>query len=168
MGIGTGRPGIESELLNRGLPVVPPGQRLAQVRQIVTALRDLDGPHLHTPVVMAVGGPKARALAAQVADTVTIAISPDEPRAEVTRPARDFRASPTIELAVHVPVIGDTVAAFMAPPETDPAALRAADSLATLPRDPAAVPRKSNAAERRSASPTSSSAPTRPTRSHRS
>jgi hypothetical protein len=31
MGIGTGRPGIEDELRRRGLPVVPPSERLAQV-----------------------------------------------------------------------------------------------------------------------------------------
>ena len=36
-------------------------------------------------------------------------------------------------------VIGDTVAPFMAPPDTDPAALRATDSLAILPDDPAAA-----------------------------
>ena len=39
MGVGTGRPGIEDELRERGLPVVPPGERLAQVRETVTALR---------------------------------------------------------------------------------------------------------------------------------
>ncbi len=39
--------------------------------KIVMALRDLDGPDLHTPVAMAVRGPKAQALAAEVADTVT-------------------------------------------------------------------------------------------------
>jgi hypothetical protein len=38
-----------------------------------------------------------------------------------------------------VPVIGDAVASFMAPPDTDPAALRAADSLAILPDDTAAA-----------------------------
>jgi hypothetical protein len=38
-----------------------------------------------------------------------------------------------------VAVIGDTVAPFMAPPDTDTAALRAADSLAVLPDDPAAA-----------------------------
>ena len=69
MGVGTGRPGIEDELHRLGLPVVPPGQRLAQVRETVTALRNLDGPGLHTPVAMAVRGPKAQALAADVADT---------------------------------------------------------------------------------------------------
>jgi hypothetical protein len=87
---------------------------------------------------MAVRGPKARALAADVADTVTF-VSHDEPRVEVARLARDFRAVRDLELALHVPVVGDTVAPFMAHPDTDPAALRAADSLATLPDDPAAA-----------------------------
>src|SRR5947207_9691604 len=92
MGLGTGRPGIEDELRERGLPVLPPSERLAQVRETVTALRDLDGPALHTPVVMAVRGPKAQALAADVADTVNLALAPDESRVEVARLARDFRA----------------------------------------------------------------------------
>jgi alkanesulfonate monooxygenase SsuD/methylene tetrahydromethanopterin reductase-like flavin-dependent oxidoreductase (luciferase family) len=139
LGIGTGRPGIEDELRELGLPVLPPGERLAQVRETVTALRDLDGPELHTPVVMAVRGPKARALAADVADTVNFALLPSEPRGEVARLVRDFRAIRDVELALHVPVIGDTVAPFMAPPDTDPAVLRAADSLAALPEDPAAA-----------------------------
>src|SRR5918911_355079 len=91
MGVGTGRPGIEDELRELGLPVVPPSERLAQVRATVTALRDLDGPGLHTPVVMAVRGPKAQALAAEVADTVNLALLPDESRADVARLARDFR-----------------------------------------------------------------------------
>src|SRR6266536_2579509 len=41
MGVGTGRPGIEDELRDLGLPVVPPSERLAKVRETVTALRDL-------------------------------------------------------------------------------------------------------------------------------
>ena len=140
MGIGTGRPGIEDELRERGLPVVPPNERLAQVRESVRALRELDGPTLHTPVVMAVRGPKAQALAAEVAKTVTFAQLWGESRADVARLARDVRAMrEEVELALHVSVIGDTVAPFMAPPDTDPAALRAADSLAILPADPAAA-----------------------------
>lgn len=55
MGIGTGRPGIEDELRQLGLPVVTPGERLSQVRDAVTSLRDLDGPAFQTPVVMADG-----------------------------------------------------------------------------------------------------------------
>ena len=139
MGIGTGRPGIEDELRELGLPVVTPGERLAQVRDAVTSLRDLDGPDLHTPVVMAVRGPKARALAVDLADTVTFATAPDESRAEIMRMAADFRAIRDVELALHVAVVGDAVSPFMAPADTDPAALRAADSLLVLPTDPAAA-----------------------------
>jgi alkanesulfonate monooxygenase SsuD/methylene tetrahydromethanopterin reductase-like flavin-dependent oxidoreductase (luciferase family) len=139
MGIGTGRPGIEDELRDLGLPVDPPSERLARVRETVTALRNLDGPDLHTPVVMAVRGPKAQALAADLADTVTFALMPGESRLEVTRLAREFRAIRDVELALHVSVIGDSRAPFMAPPDTDPAALRAVDSLAILPDDPAAA-----------------------------
>ena len=139
MGIGTGRPGIADELRDKGVPgVPPPNERLAQVRETVERLRDLDGADLHTPVAMAVSGPKARALAAEVADTVTLALQ-DQSRAEVTRRAHEFRAVRDVELALAVPVIGDTVAPFMAPPDTDTAALHAADSLITLPDDPAAA-----------------------------
>jgi alkanesulfonate monooxygenase SsuD/methylene tetrahydromethanopterin reductase-like flavin-dependent oxidoreductase (luciferase family) len=139
MGIGTGRPGIEDELRQLGLPVVTPGERLSQVRDAVTSLRDLDGPDLRTPVVMAVRGPKARALAVEVADTVTFAGMPDDSRAEIVRMAAEFRAIRDVELALHVPVVGDAVAPFMTRPDTDPAALRAADSLMILPSDPTAA-----------------------------
>jgi alkanesulfonate monooxygenase SsuD/methylene tetrahydromethanopterin reductase-like flavin-dependent oxidoreductase (luciferase family) len=135
MGIGIGRPGLE----DLGLPVVPPNERLAQVRETVTELRDLDGPDLHTPVVMAVRGPKAQALAADLADTVTFALMPGDDRVETTRLVRDFRAIRDVELAQHVAAIGDSVAPFMASPDTDPAFLRATDSLAILPDDPSAA-----------------------------
>ena len=139
MGIGTGRPGIEDELRELGLPVVTPGQRLSQVRDTVTSLRELDGPDLHTPVVMAVRGPKAQALAADLADTVTFFAMPGDSRAEIMRLAAEFRARRDLELALHVPVVGDAVAPFMTRPDTDPAALRAADSLLVLPSDPTAA-----------------------------
>ena len=139
MGIGVGRPGIEDELRGLGLPVVTPGQRLSQVRDTVTSLRELDGPDLHTPVVMAVRGPKAQALAADLADTVTFATMPGDSRAEIVRLASEVRALRDLELAHHVAVVGDAVSPFMAPPDTDPAALRAADSLLVLPSDPAAA-----------------------------
>ncbi|TNC25137.1 LLM class flavin-dependent oxidoreductase [Amycolatopsis alkalitolerans] len=139
LGIGTGRPGIEDELREKGLPIVPPGERLGQVRETVRALRDLDGPDRHTPVTIAVRGPNARALAAEVADTVTFTQMPDEPRGEIARLARDFLAVRDLELALHVPFVGDARAPFMAPPGADPAAVRAADSLAILPDDPAAA-----------------------------
>jgi alkanesulfonate monooxygenase SsuD/methylene tetrahydromethanopterin reductase-like flavin-dependent oxidoreductase (luciferase family) len=139
MGIGTGRPGIEDELRQLGLPVGTPGERLSQVRDAVTSLRELDDPDFQTPVVMAVRGPKARALAVDLADTVTFMTMPGDSRAGIMRMAADFRAIQDIELALHVPVVGDEVSPFMASPDTDPAALRAADSLSVLPGDPTAA-----------------------------
>jgi alkanesulfonate monooxygenase SsuD/methylene tetrahydromethanopterin reductase-like flavin-dependent oxidoreductase (luciferase family) len=140
MGIGTGRPGMEDELRSLGLPVSTPGERLAEVRETVTALRSLDGPDVYTPVAMAVRGPKARALAAEVADTVTFAAFPSDSRVAIMGLAADFLAvRDDVELALHVPVVGDVVAPFMTPPNTDPAALRAMDSLAILPSDPGAA-----------------------------
>ena len=93
MGIGAGRPGIEDELRARGLPVPSPGQRLDLVRESVAALRELDGEQGHTPVAMAVLGPSARALAAEIADTVTFAMKPDEPRAAVEQRMREFHST---------------------------------------------------------------------------
>jgi alkanesulfonate monooxygenase SsuD/methylene tetrahydromethanopterin reductase-like flavin-dependent oxidoreductase (luciferase family) len=139
MGIGAGRPGIEDELRARGMPAASPSERLAQVRDVITMLRELDGPDLHTSVVMAVRGPKALALAAEIADTATFALMPDDTRAETTQAVRAFRPTRDVELSQHVAVVGDTVAPHMAPPDIDTAALRAADSLAILTDDPAAA-----------------------------
>ena len=139
MGIGTGRPGIANQLRALGLPVGPADQRLGQVRDVVTALRKLDGADRHTPVAMAVGGPKAQAVAAELADTVTFVMPHIETRAETTQRVRGFDNRRDVEFALHVPVIGDSVAPFMAGPDTDPAAVRAADSVAFLPSDPAAA-----------------------------
>ena len=141
MGVGTGRPGIEDELRERGMPVIPRSERLTQVREVVATLRDLDEPDLHTPVVMAVHGPKAQEVAAEVADTVAFALMPGEDRAETTRVVRDFRRRATrdVELAQQVAVIGDTVAPHLSIPTVDTAALRAADALEVLPKDPAAA-----------------------------
>lgn len=142
MGIGTGRPGIEDELRERGMPELTPAERLAVLRDTVSTLRELDGDDLHTPVVMAVRGPRAKTLAAEVADTVTFATLATDSRSDVTAVARDFLASTErdVELALHVPVVGDEVAPFMArASDMDPDRLRAEDSLAILPSDPDAA-----------------------------
>ncbi|GGL88129.1 LLM class flavin-dependent oxidoreductase [Nakamurella endophytica] len=137
MGIGTGRPSLADELREFGQPV--PSDRVAQLREAVATLRELDGPERHTPVAMAVRGARARAVALELADTITFPASPDDSRATLLRLAAEVRAARDVELALHVPVVGDTVAAFMAPPGTDPAALRTVDSLLVLPGDPSAA-----------------------------
>jgi alkanesulfonate monooxygenase SsuD/methylene tetrahydromethanopterin reductase-like flavin-dependent oxidoreductase (luciferase family) len=136
MGIGAGRPGIEVEL---GRPAVSPAERRARMRETVTGLRAFDGPELHTPVVMAVSGPKSEALALDVADSVTFVLSSDDDRAETTRRVREFAARTDMELAMHIAAVGDGVAPFMAGPNLDTEALRAADSLVILPSAPGAA-----------------------------
>ncbi|MHA3704620.1 LLM class flavin-dependent oxidoreductase [Jatrophihabitans sp. YIM 134969] len=138
LGIGTGRPGLGEELRALGMPPSP-DDRAAQIRAALTALRELDGSDRHTPVAMAVRGPKALEVAAEFADTVNIAQRADHSRAEVVQLAREFRERRDVELALHVSVVGDTVAPFMAGPGTDTAALHAADSLLVLPSDPDAA-----------------------------
>lgn len=136
MGIGAGRPGIEVEL---GLPAVSTAERRTRMRETVSQLRAYDGPELHTPVVMAVSGPKSQELALEVADGATFVLPPGNDRVETTRRVRAFGAGRDVELSQHVAAIGDRVAPFMAPPDLDTAALRAADSLVILPSDPAAA-----------------------------
>ena len=92
------------------MATLPPG---VGSEEFSAALRQFDGPDLHTPVVMAVRGPKGRALAAELADTVTFVAMPDDPGVEIAKLARDFRALRDVELALHVPVVGDEVAPFM-------------------------------------------------------
>jgi len=138
-GIGTGRPGIDDLLRELDLPVLTPGQRVTRIQEAVALLREYDGPDRRTPVVMAVRGPRARALAAEIADMVTFVTTPDDRREEIVLMAREFLAIREIPVALHVSVVGDTVAPFMTGPDTDPATLRAADALAILPDDPAAA-----------------------------
>ena len=84
-------------------------------------------------------GPKSQELALEVADAVTFVLSTDDDRVETTNRVRDFAGRRDIELAQHVAAVGDGVAPFMAAPNLDTAALRAADSLVILPSDPAAA-----------------------------
>ena len=139
MGIGVGRPGIAEHLRELGLPASPVGERLEEVRRVVEVLRELDGAAYRTPVVLAAGGPRSVALAAEIADVVTLAMPHVESRADTAARLRGLDNPRSLELALHVPVVGDAVAAFMAGPGTSPAAMRAADSVAQLPADPAAA-----------------------------
>lgn len=136
MGIGAGRPGIEVEL---GLPAVSQAERRTRMRETVAALRRFNGPDLHTPVVMAVSGPKSQELALEVADGITFVLSLETDRVDIANRVRDFPKDRDIELGLHVAAVADGVAPFMAAPNLDTAALRAADSLLILPSDPAAA-----------------------------
>ena len=92
---------------------------------------------MHTPVLMAAGGPKSLALAGQIADIVAIPAGPLATRDEVAATIAVFRErsdrAAEIELAMNLFVVGDQV-----PPwvrgflGVDAEQLIAADSLTML------------------------------------
>lgn len=144
LGIGTGRPEVVSQSVElAGQPETTAAQRLALAEQTIDALRELDGDR-HTRVLMAAGGPRARAVAAAKADSVTLAIGPLSSREEAARMAGEVREAAgaragSIEFATPIFVVGDE-----APPwvrrflQLDFATLVEADSLSILrgsPRD---------------------------------
>jgi alkanesulfonate monooxygenase SsuD/methylene tetrahydromethanopterin reductase-like flavin-dependent oxidoreductase (luciferase family) len=113
MGIGTGHDRVPEGAAELGMPYGTASERRDQVKQTVAHLRELDGEQ-YTPVLMAASGPKALALAAEIADIVTVAAgalaSRDEFGAMVTslRAAAGARAE-EIELAMNLFVVGDEV-----------------------------------------------------------
>ncbi|MDX6417925.1 MAG: hypothetical protein QOG28_2545 [Trebonia sp.] len=138
LGIGAGLPQVAErgvELL--GNPPTTAGQRLALAGQTVDELRALDGDR-HTPVLMAAGGPRSRAVAAVKADIVTLAAGPLATRDEYRALADDVRTlaagrADDLEFASPVFVVGDEpppwALRFMG---TDMATLIARDSLQIL------------------------------------
>jgi alkanesulfonate monooxygenase SsuD/methylene tetrahydromethanopterin reductase-like flavin-dependent oxidoreductase (luciferase family) len=138
LGIGTGRPEVAQQAVELlGQPVTSPAQRLAQVEQTIDDLRALDGDR-YTPVLIAAGGPKARALAAAKADLFALAAGPLASRDEVGRLAAGVwkaagdRAS-ALEFAITIFVVGDEAPAWVQRfTGADAATLIEHDSLAIL------------------------------------
>jgi probable F420-dependent oxidoreductase len=113
LGIGTGHPDMARQSAQLGVPFGTAGERRQQVADTVAALRELDGDR-RTPVLVAAGGPKALALAARIADIVTLAAAPLADRAVYAAMAEDLRGAAgeragEIELAMNVFVVGDRV-----------------------------------------------------------
>lgn len=140
LGIGTGRPAVRQFAQQLGLHYGSAAERLAQVGQTIDHLRQLDG-SAHTPVLMAAGGPKARALAATKADIITLATGPLTTRDDVAQMVSEVHEyaedrAEEIELAMNLFVIGEEV-----PPwieqfiGADAATLIAHDSLTMLRGD---------------------------------
>jgi probable F420-dependent oxidoreductase len=113
LGVGTGRPEVRAFAEQLGVPFGSAAERLQQVADTVTHLRELDGER-RTPVLIAASGPRARELAARIADIVTLAAPPlaDEDAyaamAAHLRSAAGERAE-GIELAMNLFVVGDEV-----------------------------------------------------------
>jgi probable F420-dependent oxidoreductase len=113
-GIGTGRPAVREFAERIGLPFGTAAQRLQQVGESIDHLRELDGSERHTPVLVAAGGPKAIALAAEKADIVTLAAPPLATRDEMAGMVRTLNdvagaRADDIELAMNLFVVGTEV-----------------------------------------------------------
>lgn len=142
LGIGTGNPWMNRQVVEEaGLPETTPGQRLARVRDTVEHLRALDA-EARTPVLIAAGGPRSRALAGEVADIVTLPHPPFASRAEVrklvdeTRDAAGERAD-EIEFSMNLVAIGDEMSpGLQAIVGTDVTSLTAGNSLLVLTGTP--------------------------------
>jgi alkanesulfonate monooxygenase SsuD/methylene tetrahydromethanopterin reductase-like flavin-dependent oxidoreductase (luciferase family) len=144
-GIGSGHPGTVHDGVEQvGLAPSTGRERLARVAETISRLRALDG-ESRTPVLVAAGGPRSVALAAQTADIVTLAIGPAAGRDEADRQAERLRvagrdAGRSPELAHNIFVIGDEVPDWMARSlGVDADTLIANDSLAMLRGSPAAM-----------------------------
>jgi len=137
-GIGTGHPeNIRQAVEVIGMQETTAAQRLAEVERSINRLRELDGDR-HTPVLMAVSGRQALAVAAAKADIVTIALGPLGTRANMARLAGELRSAAgprasSLELLLNVFVVGDHVPAWMQQfLGADAATLIAHDSLTML------------------------------------
>lgn len=113
LGIGTGLPRAGESARFLGLPDGSLAERLAQVEETIDNLRELDGDG-HTPVLMAAGGPKSRALAAAKADILTVAVGPLASREEISVMVEDVREqaggrADDLELAMNLFVVGEQV-----------------------------------------------------------
>lgn len=113
-GIGTGRPDVVDQAAGlTGGPPLTGAERLAMAEQSIDELRALDRDR-RTPVLVAAGGRKARALAAAKADIVTFATGPLTSRDEMARLTAQVRdaageRADQIEFACPIFVVGDEV-----------------------------------------------------------
>ncbi|WP_326834586.1 LLM class flavin-dependent oxidoreductase [Amycolatopsis rhabdoformis] len=115
LGLGTGLPTMRQQAEELGLPYGSGQDRLDQLSEAIDHVRRLDGAlngGVHTPVMIAAGGPKARRLAAAKADIVALAGGVLTTRAEMAGYVQEIRTAAgaradDIELSLNLFVVGD-------------------------------------------------------------
>ncbi|RZT87299.1 putative F420-dependent oxidoreductase [Pseudonocardia sediminis] len=115
LGLGTGLPSMRQQADELGLPYGTGQDRLDSISATLDHVRHLDG-DTHTPVMLAVGGPKARRLAGAKADIVTFTGSVLITRDEFAGHIEDVRSAADgrdIELAMNIFVVGEHVPPWM-------------------------------------------------------
>ncbi len=111
LGLGTGLPSMNEQAEELGLPYGTGRERLDALSRTIDHVRRLDG-DAHTPVMVAAGGPRARRLAAEKADIVTLAGGVLTPRHEFAAHVEEIRAAADgrdLEVAMNIFVVGEHV-----------------------------------------------------------
>ncbi|MGW4527005.1 LLM class flavin-dependent oxidoreductase [Amycolatopsis sp. NPDC004378] len=111
LGLGTGLPAMRQQAAELGLSYGTGQDRLDSISETIDHLRRLDG-DVHTPVMVAAGGPKARRLAGAKADIVTLAggvLTTRDEMAGYVEEIRNAADGRDIELALNLFVIGEVV-----------------------------------------------------------
>jgi alkanesulfonate monooxygenase SsuD/methylene tetrahydromethanopterin reductase-like flavin-dependent oxidoreductase (luciferase family) len=139
LGLGVGRPGAEAHTESLGREFGGPGERITRMAETIAYFkRSTDRPRL----VLAGGGPKMLALAAQEADTVTFTWMPKTTEAEAESIVDRFRELagerlPDIELGLNLMAVGDEPSPGIARwAGVDVPELAAAGAVTVLPADP--------------------------------
>jgi alkanesulfonate monooxygenase SsuD/methylene tetrahydromethanopterin reductase-like flavin-dependent oxidoreductase (luciferase family) len=139
LGLGVGRPGAEAHAHDLGREFPAPGERITRMAETIAHLkRTADRPRL----VLAGGGPKMLALAAQEADTVTFTWMPKTTESAAESIVDQFRSLagarlPEIELGLNLMAVGDEPSPGIARwAGADVPELAAAGAVTVLPADP--------------------------------
>jgi alkanesulfonate monooxygenase SsuD/methylene tetrahydromethanopterin reductase-like flavin-dependent oxidoreductase (luciferase family) len=139
LGLGVGRPGGEAHAGTLGREFPSPGERITRMAETITYLkRSADRPRL----MIAGGGPKMLALAAQEADIVTLSWQPKTTEAEAQSIVDRFRALagprlPEIELSLNLMAVGNEPSPGIARwAGVDVPELAAGGAVTVLPADP--------------------------------
>jgi alkanesulfonate monooxygenase SsuD/methylene tetrahydromethanopterin reductase-like flavin-dependent oxidoreductase (luciferase family) len=140
LGIGAGRPGADLDAAAFGMPFGTARERIAQVEATVSAVRAACP---DVPIMVAAGGPRMLGVAARIADTVTMGVSPTtgpDGLAGVVGTLREQAGErlDRLELAQNLLAVGDEVPPWILQwSGADLPGLRAAGSVALLSGTPA-------------------------------
>lgn len=139
LGLGVGRPGAKAHAESLGRVFGEPGERITRLAETIARVkRSIDRPRL----VLAGGGPKMLALAAQEADTVTFTWAPTTTEADAQSIVDRFRELagarlPEIELGLNLMAVGDESSPGIARwAGVDVPELAAGGAVTVVPSDP--------------------------------
>jgi alkanesulfonate monooxygenase SsuD/methylene tetrahydromethanopterin reductase-like flavin-dependent oxidoreductase (luciferase family) len=116
VGLGAGRPAAAAEAERLGLPPSSPAERLARLRRTVTAVRERSAA---LKVLIAASGPRALALAGELADTVALGVPPDADEDRLAAAASVVHEAAAgrpdgVELNLNLALVGDEVPPWLA------------------------------------------------------